>query len=66
MHGAYTDAMAPRAALVAVLESPSLVSRPRPAFRRFSVLQATESWAGPGNEAKNLLLLPEQWSCIFY
>ena len=28
----------------------SLVPRPRPAFRR-SVLQATESWAGPGNEA---------------
>ena len=34
----------------------SLVPRPRPAFRRylivcFSELQATESWAGPGNEA---------------
>ena len=33
----------------------SLVPRPRPAFRRLqyqlSVLQATESWAGPGNEA---------------
>ena len=33
----------------------SLVPRPRPAFRRFlyglSVLKATESWAGPGNEA---------------
>ena len=32
------------------LES-SLVPRPRPAFRRYSVLQATKSWAGPGNEA---------------
>ena len=35
----------------------SLVPRPRPAFRRlqygkaFTVLIATESWAGPGNEA---------------
>ena len=29
---------------------PSLVPRPRPA-PRFSVLQATKSWAGPGNEA---------------
>ena len=36
----------------------SLVPRPRPAFRRlqygkaWTVLIATESWAGPGNEAK--------------
>ena len=34
---------------------PSLVPRPRPAFRRLqygkAVLIATESWAGPGNEA---------------
>ena len=34
---------------------PSLVSKPHPAFRRFqdrkAVLQATESWVGPGNEA---------------
>ena len=29
----------------------SLVLRPRPALRRFSVPQATESWAGPGNDA---------------
>ena len=30
----------------------SLVTRPRPAFRRLlTVLKATESWAGPGNEA---------------
>ena len=32
--------------------SASLVPRPRPAFRRLQyVLIATESWAGPGNEA---------------
>ena len=30
----------------------SLVPTPRPAFRRFQYrLKATESWAGPGNEA---------------
>ena len=37
-----------------ILLRASLVPSPRPAFRRFqlvSVLQATESWAGPGNEA---------------
>ena len=33
--------------------SASLVPRPRPAFRR--LLIATESWAGPGNEARCLL-----------
>ena len=30
----------------------SLVPSPRPAFRRFAVWKATESWAGPGNEAR--------------
>ena len=30
----------------------SLVPRSRPAFHRFSVLQATKSWAGPGNKAR--------------
>ena len=34
-----------------VPSSHSLVPRPRPAFRRFSVLQVTESWAEPGYEA---------------
>ena len=30
----------------------SLIPRPRPAFRHFQyVLQVTESWEGPGNEA---------------
>ena len=29
----------------------TLVPRPRPTFRSCSVLQATESWVGPGNEA---------------
>ena len=29
----------------------SLVPRAHPAFLHFSVLQAMESWAGPGNEA---------------
>ena len=35
-----------------------LVPRPHPAFRHFrynSVLKATESWAGPGNESRFLL-----------
>ena len=40
---------------VAEKDNGSLVPRPRPAFHRlqygFSVLQAIESWAGPGNEA---------------
>ena len=30
----------------------SLVPRPRPAFHCFQYRKATESWAGPGNEAK--------------
>ena len=35
----------------------SLVPRPRPAFRHLQyVLQVTESWAGPGNEAKQVLV----------
>ena len=37
--------------LISGASAVSLVPRPRPAFRRFSVLQATENWAGPGNEA---------------
>ena len=30
----------------------SLVPRLRPAFCRFTTLQVTESWAGPGNKAR--------------
>ena len=30
----------------------SLVPRPRPVFRHLQYGKATESWAGPGNEAK--------------
>ena len=50
----------------------SLVPRPRPAFRRLqygtvlqatesTVLQVTESWAGPGNEARTSSC-PLNWS----
>ena len=45
------------------LYNPSLIPRLHPAFRhlqygtRFSVLQATESWAGPGNEATTILYM---------
>ena len=37
--------------LISGTSAVSLVPRPRPTFRSFSVLQATESWAGAGNEA---------------
>ena len=39
--------------MIAMVVDCSLVPRPRPAFRRLQyVLIATESWAGPGNEAR--------------
>ena len=40
------------------MASTSLVPRPSPAFCHFSVLQATESWVGPGNEARPVLVVP--------
>ena len=43
-----------RESLSLVYQSLSLVPRPCPAFRRFTVLEAMESWAGLGNEATNL------------
>jgi len=35
-------------------EKVSLVPRPHPAYRHLFVLQATTSWAAPGNEAQML------------
>ena len=60
LHVAWPDRRRTRAFFAAIC---SLVPRPRPAFRRLQygteiVLIATESWAGPGNEASNLHRIP--------
>ena len=35
------------------------------ALSRFSVLEVTESWAGPGNEASNTAACSEHWCRVF-
>ena len=62
--GASAVSLVPRPEERTRLLSSSLshVPRPRQAFRCFAVLQATESWVGPGNEATvySLVRLPQQ------